>query len=921
MKTFLFWHWSGCMTGRRLIAVFLVLISLQCFSVFGQAPLGIVNLRTEYKTNPLGLGTVSPRLSWEVVSTTRGVLQTAYQIKAALTPEDLKSDKKLLWNTGKVISDRSNQIEYNGTKLQSAQKVYWQVKIWDNKGKSTGWSEKAWFETGFLSPSDWKANWIEPQLQEDPKTTNPNPYLRKEFQLKGKPVKARMFITSHGLYQLNINGKKVSDHLFTPGWTSYDKRLQYQVYDVTDQLNAGANAVGVILADGWYRGYVAFSGNRNTYGDKLALLAQLQISYADGTQEMVVTDNSWKTSTGPMLKSDIYNGEIYDARLENNGWDKPGFSDKAWKPVEIRDFNKGILVSTQGPPVRITEIIKPIKKFTTPKGELVFDMGQNMVGWVQFSLKGSAGSKITLKFAEVLDKQGNFYTDNLRSAKATDEYIFKGEGIETFEPHFTFHGFRYLKVENYSGDIAPESITGKVFHSDMTPSGDFICSDSLVNKLQHNIQWGLRGNFVDVPTDCPQRDERLGWTGDAQVFAPTACFNRDAASFYTKWMQDFIADQAPDGGIPYVVPNVLKGGYSATGWADAAIVIPWTVYQVYGDKRILETQYECMKGWIKYMKAHSDPMYLFNSGYHFGDWLAFATNRSDYPGATTDKDLLATAYFAYSTGLMQKIASVLGKTQDANEFSQLQEKIKSGFQKEFMTETGRLSSNTQTAYVLALAFDLIPENLKASAAKRLADDVRNFGHITTGFLGTPLICHVLSDNGYSDLANMLLFRKKYPSWLYPVTMGATTIWERWDGIKPDSTFQDVGMNSFNHYAYGAIGSWLYSRVAGLQSGEPGYKKIIIDPYLSKDMKFAKASYHSIYGDIVSEWKKDGNTLKLHVIIPANTAAQIVLPAAKAEQVKESGNPIAAVKDLSVAGVKEGKVILQAGSGEYNFSIE
>ena len=457
----------------------------------------------------------------------------------------------------------------------------------------------------------------------------------------------------------------------------------------------------------------------------------------------------------------------------------------------------------------------------------------------------------------------------------------------------------------------------------MTPAGSFECSDSLVNKLQHNIQWGLWGNFLDVPTDCPQRDERLGWTGDAQVFAPTACFNVDAATFYTKWMKDFIADQLPDGGIPYVIPNAIRNsGYGATGWADAAVIIPWTIYQAYGDKSILETQYNSMKAWVEYMRNHSGENHLFNYGSHFGDWLAFATTQSDYPGATTDKDLIEEAYFARSTQLLQKIATVLGKKQDADDYNKLWDNIQKAFQHEFMTPSGRLSSNTQTAYVLALAFNLIPDSLIDTAAKRLADDVKKFKHLTTGFLGTPLLCSVLTEHGYVDLAYMLLFNKDYPSWLYPVTRGATTIWERWDGIKPDGSFQDVGMNSFNHYAYGAVGNWLYTKVAGISidPGSPGYKNIIIKPYLNKQLSYAKAEYHSMYGKIVSEWHIDNGEFKLHVIIPANTTAEIFIPAGKAAQITESGVPVSEVNSARLLGSGEGRILLKVGSGEYDFKV-
>lgn len=888
----------------------------------------IVNLRTEYKINPVGIDRTHPRFSWEIMSDERNTMQTAFRIKAATTKGELESAKNLIWDTGKRLSDQSILIDYSGPALTSGQRVWWQVKIWDNKGRESEWSDIAYWEMGLLDTTDWIASWIEPDLNEADTISSPCPYLRREFKLNGKVREARIYATCHGLYQLSLNGTRVSDALFTPGWTSYSKRLQYQVFDVTDQVNSGKNALGVILGDGWYRGFLVWEGHRNHYGKKVGLLLQMKITYEDSTVEYIVTDKNWKASTGPILKSDIYNGETYDARLEMNGWDRAGFNDRDWHDVVIRDFSKVNLVASEGPPVRITSTIQPVRKIITPDGDLVFDLGQNMVGWVRLKLSGAAGTKITLKHAEVLDKEGNFYTKNLRAAKAEDQYIFKGEGIETFEPHFTFHGFRYIKVEDYPGDIEPENISGRVIYSDMAPAGEFECSDSLVNQLQKNIQWGLRGNFLDVPTDCPQRDERLGWTGDAQAFAPTACFNRDAASFYTKWMKDFIADQNDDGSVPWVVPMVLRGGagtgwsqgYGATGWADAAIIVPWTIYQAYGDTGILGTQYNSMKAWVEFMRKQSGESCLFNKGFHFGDWLAFATTQSDYPGATTDKDLIATAYYYHSTDLLQKIADILDKKADAKDYSQLMAKIKNAFQHEFITPSGRLSSNTQTAYVLALAFNLVPDDLRASAAQRLADDVKKFGHITTGFLGTPLICQVLTANGYPDLAYMLLFRKKYPSWLYPVTRGATTIWERWDGIRPDGTFQDPGMNSFNHYAYGAVGNWLYTNVAGLSTdpGYPGYKRIIIKPYVTDRLTFAKASYHSVHGLIISEWQCTDKKLKIHVVIPANTTALIEIPAKEAADVLEKGIPVINLKGINMVGTEGDRVILEVGSGKYDF---
>ena len=921
---------------RPVIFLFLIITFVHSTIIKGQSNPEVTNLITEYKTNPIGIDIASPRLSWEITTGDRNIIQIVYQVKAAYSLEKLSSEDNLIWNSGKVNSEQSIHVEYKGPELQSGQRIYWMVKVWDNKGRESEWSEAAFWEMGLLNYSDWKAFWIEPDITEDVTTSSPCPFLRKEFKPGDIIKEAKVYVSSRGLYQLFLNGNKVGDELFTPGWTSYHKRIQYQVYDVTSQLNNGRNAIGVILGDGWFRGYQGWNDEKNFYGNKLALILQLEIIYENGSKEIIVTDKSWKSSTGPILKSDLYNGELYDARLEMNGWDQPGFNDKSWNEVIEKDYSKEVLTASESVPVRITEIIKPVRKFITPEGDMVFDLGQNIVGWVQFKLNGEAGTKITLRHAEVLDKEGNFYTANLRAAKQEVQYIFKGEGEEIFEPHFTFHGFRYIAVDDYPGEVTADNLTGKVIHSDMMPSGNFECSDTLINRLQKNIQWGLRGNFLDVPTDCPQRDERMGWTGDAMVFTPTACFNMNAAPFFTKWMKDLALEQRDDGSVPWVVPNVVKDGggtgwsdgFGATGWADAAVIIPWVVYQAYGDKRILENQYESMKAWVDYMIKQAGDRYIFDYGFHFGDWLSFAEYHSyiynapdyGYAGANTDKDLIATAYFYYSTGLLQKTAKLLGKFEDEKKYNQLLPKIKSAFQNEFITNSGRLTSGTQTAYVLALSFGLIPENMKEKAAERLADDVKHFRHLTTGFLGTPLICQGLSENGYPDLAFMLLFNKRYPSWLYAVTMGATTIWERWDGIKPDSTFQDVGMNSFNHYAYGSIGNWLYSKVAGINTDPeaPGYKKIIIKPLLTEKLGYVKAEYHSMYGNIISHWQLKEGKLELNVIIPANTTAQIHIPAYDKEKILENGSPVSKNENIKVLGIENGRVILETGSGEYNF---
>jgi len=897
--------------------------------------LKVVNPRTELKVNPIGLGTKVPRLSWELEAKDRGIFQKAFQIICAENLNDLKSEKNLLWNSGKINSDKSVHIEYKGDDLLSGQKVFWQVRVWTNKEESD-WSAPSFWEMGLLEENDWKAKWIEPIITENVTESTPCPYLRKEYIVSRTVLKATAFVTCHGLYELSINGHKISDEYFTPGWTSYKHRLQYQAFDVTKNFQFGKNAIGVILADGWYRGFLAWEGNKNFYGDKLALLLQIKVDYVDGTHDLIVSDETWKSTTGPLLKSDIYNGEIYDSNLEHIGWNIPGYNDASWSKVNIRSYGYKNLVASEGIPVRVTQSISPVEKFITPKGELVFDLGQNIVGWVRFRLKAKTGTRIVINHAEVLDHEGNFYTENLRKARAEDIYIFKGNGIETFEPRFTFHGFRYIKISGYEGDISLNDLQGIVVHTDMSVSGEFECSDELINRLQKNIQWGLRGNFIDVPTDCPQRDERLGWTGDAQVFAPTACFNMDVSAFYRKWMKDFIVDQKSNGSVPWVVPNVIENGggtgwsdgFGATGWADAAVIIPWTVYKVYGDKLILSEQYGSMKAWEEYMIRESGDDYIFNTGFHFGDWLSFAEYHSykynapdyGYAGAHTDKELIATAYFYFTTSLMVKIASILQNDKDAEKYQNLLPKIKEAFQREFLSESGRLMSHTQTAYTLALSFGLLPEDFIAIAAKRLDDDVNYFGHLTTGFLGTPLICQALTENGYADTAYKLLFNKRYPSWLYPVTLGATTIWERWDGIRPDGSFQTAGMNSFNHYAYGAVGNWLYTSVAGINIDEnyPGYKRIIIKPFLTNRLSYAKASYLSLYGRIMSHWESDGKEVRLQLEIPGNSSAEVLLPCPETETIFESDQKIEELKDIRIIGSNENITRIEVKSGNYNF---
>jgi alpha-L-rhamnosidase len=893
---------------------FLLLVTILLISPIADAQVTPANLLTENLVNPVGLDALNPRFSWQLVAEMRNVSQSAYEIKVT-------SGKKVIWNTGKVISDQSVQVSFAGPALQSGLKYSWQVRIWDNKGKASAWSQAATFQMAFLQVSDWKARWIEPGYTEDT-IMRPSPLMRKQFTVSKTISSATAYITAHGLYEAQINGKRVGDAYFTPGWTSYKKRLQYQVYDVTPMIKPGQNAIGIMLGNGWYRGIIGYQYNINFYGKDIALLCQVDIVYSDGTKESIITDGSWKSSTAEIIYSEIYNGETVDARLEKAGWSSPGYNDGGWSGVKVTDHPMNILLATRNEMIKKHETFVPVKVFTTPKGEQVIDFGQNLVGLVQMKVNGKAGDKIIISHAEVLDKEGNFYTENLRAAKAQDTYILKGGATEVFEPRFTWHGFRYIKIDGFPGEIKSENFTAVALYSDMKTTGSFTTSNQLINQLQHNIEWGQKGNFLDIPTDCPQRDERLGWTGDAQVFSRTAAFNMNVNNFFDKWMLDVEADQV-DGKVPFVLPNVLgEGAVNSCGWADVATIVPWNMYLVYGDKQILRQQYNSMKAYVESIRkvAKDD---LWNSGFHFGDWLFYSPDDDrDGRAAATDKYLIAQCFYAHSTQLLINTAGVLGYKEDVASYSLLLKKIKDAFLNEYCTPGGRLVSGTQTAYVLALNFDMLPENLRKQAASRLAANVESYNnHLTTGFLGTPYLCHVLTRFGYSDLAYKLLLQETYPSWLYPVKNGATTIWERWDGQKPDGTFQNAGMNSFNHYAYGAIGDWMYRVMAGIDTYEDGvgYKHSKIKPTIGGGFSSAAASLETYYGRLSSSWNVDGVMLKLEVEIPANTTANVYIPANDAAVIFEGGKPISQVKEIQIVGKEDGYIVVKLGSGKYRFN--
>jgi alpha-L-rhamnosidase len=899
------------------------LILLTLFgAAFGQ-DLSLKDLTCEHKKNPVGIDVIQPRFSWKIIGKGNNILQSAYSIRVATDAKFASS--KIVWQSGKTASDESVLVAYKGGELKSGQRYFWQVKIWDNKGRVSKWSEPAFWEMGLLSNSEWKAKWIE--MEGDTLRYSPSPHFRKEFSVGKKIASARVYVTSHGFYELHLNGKKVGDQVLTPGWTTYRKRLQYQVYDVTNQLINGNNAIGAVLGDGWYRSTLAWDDNWAFYGKRLGLLLQLRLVFTDGSEKLIVSDDSWKAfQDGAIRMSDIYNGETYDATKKLTGWNLSGYDDKNWFRVQIGNYKLSNLVASEGTPVRKVQEIKPVRIFHTPKGSLVADMGQNMVGWVRIKVSGKKGTVVTVRHAEVMDKFGEFYTTNLRKAKAQLTYTVAGTGDEVYEPRFTFMGFRFVEITGYPGELTSDNLTGVVVHSDMAVTGSFECSNPLINQLQHNIQWGQKGNFVDVPTDCPQRNERLGWTGDAQVFCRTAAFNMDVAAFFSKWLKDIAADQKPAGEIPMFVPDIrredgLTSSPTSAGWGDVAVIAPWNMYLVYGDKGVLERQYPSMKAWVEYIRKKAGESFIWKGGSVYGDWLFYhppVFNHRD-PDGYTDHDFIATAFYAYAAGILASTAKELGKTEDEKTYSDIFGKIKKVFVHEYVTDAGRVGTNSQTSYILALMFNLLPDDLREKSARLLVEDIRERkDHLSTGFLGTPYLCHVLSDNGFTDVAYDLLLQETYPSWLYPVKMGATTIWERWDSQKPDSTFQDPYMNSFNHYAYGAIGDWMYRVSAGLETMGPGYKHLVIQPHPTKKLSYSKASFESSYGTAASGWERKGTRIIVTVKIPANSVATIKLPVKSGTVVSSEGKRISENSSFSDIRMVNNNLLFESGSGEYVF---
>lgn len=742
----------------------------------------------------------------------------------------------------------------------------------------------------------------------------PPALLRTTFPV-AKPVRrATLYAAALGIADLYLNKVRVTEDRFLSGWTDYTRRVYYRAYDVTGQVSPGTpNALGAVLADGWYSGYVGFGLKRDHYGTKPRLLAQLHVEYADGTAEDVVTGPRWKASTGPTLEADFLMGETYDARKEGPDWNRATFDDAAWDPVDTGAEVSPKVESHPGPPVRAFATLAP-KSIRQPRaGVYVLDMGQNFAGVVRLSVTGTPGQKITLRFAERLNPDGTVYTTNLRGARATDTYICKGGGTEVWEPRFTFHGFQYVEVTGLTAPPADGTITGVAITSDTPAAGRFECSDPMLNRLHENILWTQWANFIDIPTDCPQRDERLGWTGDAQVYVRTATLNADVQSFFTKWLVDLTDGQRADGQFPMVAPVKVAGDDGGPAWADAGVICPWTIYDVYGDRRLLERQYPSMVKFVEFCRRRSTNGVLPPKQYHaFGDWLSIK--------ADTPKDVIFTAYYAYSTRLLARAAEALGKTDDAAKYQRHFRAIKTAFGEAYVGRDGRIRGDTQACYVLALAFDLLDgEAAEKAAAYLVADIEKRGGHLSTGFIGTKDLMLVLAKIGRNDVAFKLLHNTTFPSWGFSIRQGATSIWERWDGWTPERGFQDPGMNSFAHYSFGAVYQWMVENLGGIRSDGPAYARITIAPQFDPALTSAQTSYKGVRGEIASAWTRRGDALTMDVAIPANTTATVLVPAARPDAVTEGGRPIDRAEGVKLLRFENGRAVLAVGSGRYAFA--
>ncbi|NUP14518.1 MAG: family 78 glycoside hydrolase catalytic domain [Streptomyces sp.] len=829
----------------------------------------------EHLPDGLGIGVATPRLSWALP--TGAGHQVAYELETGRNGTTRR--------TGRLDGTDQILVAWPDEPLASRERATVRVRVWTaGRDAPSAWSEPNAVEAGLLTPADWNAVPVGAGWEEDPHAERRPAQVRRDFRLDRTPTRARLYVSAHGLYEVEINGRRVGDEVLAPGWTVYPKRLRYRTHDVTEHLTQGANTLGAWLADGWYRGKYGFDGGtRNIYGTDQSLIAQLEVTYDDGTNLVIATDHSWTAAPGPIQSSGLYEGEAFDARLYDPHWATPTPSmPRDWTPVRTGRRDPATLVAPDGPAVRCTQQVAPITITPTGDGRHLLDFGQNLVGRLRLHVDGPAGTVITLRHAEVL-QDGELATRPLREAWATDTLTLSGHGPLTWEPRFTLHGFRYAEVTGWPGHLSADAITARVYHTDMRRTGWFECSNPLVNRLHENVVWSMRGNFVDIPTDCPQRDERLGWTGDIQVFTPTASYLYDCAGMLHSWLQDVALEQLPDGTVPWYVP-VIPGEpmwtplHPGAAWGDVATLTPWTLYQRFGDLELLRRPYPMAKAWVDLVERLAGPSRLWDTGFQLGDWLDPAAPPDDPAAGRTDRYLVATAYFAHSARHLALSAAELGNAADAARYTTLADEITAAFRRRYVRPNGRMTSDSPTAYALAIAFRLLTEQHQRAAGDRLAELVlADDARIATGFVGTPLICDALTDTGHLDVAYRLLQQTECPSWLYTVEMGATTIWERWDSLRPDGTLNPGGMTSFNHYALGAVADWLHRVVGGITAASPGYRHISFRPRPGGDITWARTRHDTPYGTASLAWELAGSELTARIVVPEGCQGTAELP--------------------------------------------
>ena len=908
------------------------------------------NLRCEARTNPAGIDVAAPRLSWVLQSAKRGAAQSAYQVLVASSPEQLSQDKGDLWDSGKVASAETFNIEYAGSPLASEARCFWKVRTWDENGKPSAWSQPASWFMGLLKPAEWQAQWIgwdapraaaeaarpadAKEVKKDSLFLPPPVQVRTGFQVDKQVKRATLHTAILGLADVYLNGKRVSDDYFTSGWTDYHQRVYSRSYDVTGMLKQGDNALGAVIADGWYSGHVLNA--RDFYGKNPRVQVQLHVEYADGSSAVVATSPTWKAAVGALSEADFLMGETYNAQAETGKWSEPGFDDHAWAGVDVGAPLNPKIEAHPGEPVRALAEFKA-KAISEPKpGVYILDLGQNFAGVGRLKIKGEPGQKIAMRYGERLNPDGTLYTGNLRDARVTDTYTCRGGGeIETWQPRFTYHGFQFIEVTGLKQKPDADTVVGVPLSTDMAKVGSFTCSDPMLNQLRNAIYWTLRSNYMDIPTDCPQRSERLGWTGDAMIAMRAAIFNTDVQAFFTKWLVDIADAQGKNGQFPAAAP--ARVGCNSPGWEEAGVICPWTVYEAYGDRRALESAYPGMVRFIDYCEKRFGPGLLPPADIKImDDWLNVS--------AGTPKDVFCLAYFAYSTQLMARAAEALGKPEDAVKFHALFDRIKKAFNKEYVTEEGlikggelkpgatppdragdgvaedsRLKGGLQTRYVMAIAFGLLDEDKKKLAGNHLVQAIEERDwHLSTGIHGTKELMNALTTVGRNDVAFRLLHNDTYPSWGYFLKSGGTTISERWNGYLslPEAA---ASMNSFNHYAFGAVYQWMVEAIGGIRSEGPAYGKIIIAPQIDPQLTHAETRYDSIRGRIETRWRKEDKRLSLAVTIPPNTTATVFVPAAKGSVVTEGGRPADKADGVKFLRIEPGAAVYAVQSGAYEFA--